>query len=78
MFKMFTFAEVVKYAQTLGYSQEDIEITRICSEYDYDLDCEVAWDYEVSFGHECTEMWVWTFEDLDGQAIDYDHVTWED
>ena len=26
MFKMFTFAEVVKYAQTLGYSQEDIEI----------------------------------------------------
>lgn len=78
MFKMFTFAEVVEYAQTLGYSEEDIEVVRVCSEYDYDLDRETAWEYEVSFGHDYTEMWVWTFEDLDGQAIDYDHVTWED
>ena len=77
-FHYFTLEEVYQYAEKMGYSQEDIEITRICSEYDYDLDCEVAWDYEVSFGHEYTEMWFWTFEDLTQPAIDYDHLTWED
>lgn len=78
MFKMFTFAEVVEYAQTLGYSKEDIEIVRVCTEYDYDLERETAWEYEVSFGHEDTEVWLWTFEDLDEQAVDYEHLVWED
>lgn len=78
MFKPFTFEEVVKYAESLGYSREDIEIKKVCIEYDYDLDEEIGWEYQVSFGHEYTEVWSWTFEDLDSEAIDYDHLIWED
>ena len=78
MFKTFTFKEVVEYAKSLGYSREDIEIKKVCVEYDYDLDKEVGWEYQVSFGHEYTEVWSWTFEDLDSEAIDYDHLIWED
>ena len=63
----FTLEEVYQYAEKMGYSREDVAIE--C----YDED-----EYEVSFGHEYTEVWSWDFEDLDGQAIDYDHVTWED
>ena len=66
-FHYFTLEEVYQYAEKMGYSREDVAIER------YDED-----EYEVSFGHEYTEMWVWTFEDLDEQAIDYDHLTWED
>jgi len=66
-FHYFTLEEVYQYAEKMGYSREDVAIE--C----YDED-----EYEVSFGHEYTEMWVWTFEDLDEQAIDYDHLTWED
>ena len=78
MFKPFTFEEVVEYAKSLGYSREDIEIKKVCVEYDYDIDEEVGWEYQVSFGYEYTEVWSWTFEDLDSEAIDYDHSIWED
>ena len=66
-FHYFTLEEVYQYAEKMGYSREDVAIE--C----YDKD-----EYEVSFGHEYTEMWVWTFEDLIQPAIDYDHLTWED
>lgn len=75
---MFTLKEVKEFAATKGYTEEEIEIKKYCSEYDWDSDLEIAWDYEVSFGHEYTEVWSWTFEDLDGTAIDYEHMVWED
>lgn len=78
MFKPFTFEEVVAYAESLGYTRDCIEVRKYCSEYDYDLDAEVDWEYEVSFGHEYTETWSWTFEDLNEEAVDYEHTTWED
>lgn len=62
----------------MGYEREDVEIKKICCEYDWGLNQEVAWEYEVSFGYEYTEAWVWTFEDLEATAIDYEHEVWED
>ena len=78
MFEYFTLEQVYEYAERLGYGREDVEVERYCSEYDWDLEQEVAWEYQVSFGHECTEAWVWTFEDLEEQATDYEHMVWED
>lgn len=78
MFHHYTLEEVYDYAVRMGYDREDVEVERMCVEYDYDLDHEVAWEYQVSFGHEGTEMWVWSFEDLDEQAYDYEHQVWED
>lgn len=66
-FYYFTLEEVYQYAEKMGYSREDVAVE--C----YDED-----EYEVSFGHEYTEMWVWTFEDLTQPAVDYEHITWED
>lgn len=77
MFKPFTFEEVVKYAESLGYSREDIEIEEDYS-YHYEDDLEVLEGYEVSFGHECTEVWSWYFKDLAQPATEYDHLVWED
>ena len=73
-FHYFTLEEVYEYAERLGYTRDDVVIERQCCEYDWDLDKEVAWDYEVSFGHEYTELWVWTFENLEQPATDYEHV----
>lgn len=66
-FHYFTLEEVYQYAEKMGYSREDVQI-----------DCYDEDEYEVSFGHEYTEMWIWDFEDLTQPAIDYDHLTWED
>lgn len=77
-FHYFSLEEVYQYAESKGYSREDVSIERVCTEYDYDLDQEVAWEYEVSFGHEYSEMWSWSFESLDQVAWDYDHSVWED
>lgn len=60
-----TIEEIKEYAKTLGYDEE-LDI----------LDCDDY--YEVSFGHEYTQMWVWYFDDLDGQSSDFDHLVWED
>lgn len=78
MFHYFTLEEVYEYAERMGYAREDVEIERVCVEYDWNQMKEVAWDYEVSFGHEGTEVWVWTFEDLEGVSVDYEHGVWED
>lgn len=78
MFEYFTLEQVYEYAERLGYEREDVEVEQYCSEYDYDLDQEVAWEYQVSFGHMYVEAWVWTFEDLEAQATDYEHIVWED
>jgi hypothetical protein len=76
-FHYFTLEEVYQYAEKMGYSREDVEILEDSS-YDYDNDLEILEGYEVSFGHECTEMWSWYFEDLTQPATEYDHLTWED
>lgn len=68
MFHYFTLPEVYDYAAKMGYSKEDVEIQ--FSEYD-----EV---WEVSFGHEYTEVWFWEFESLDAPATWYEHQEWED
>ena len=78
MFEYFTLEQVYEYAERLGYGREDVDVERVCVEYDYDLEQEVAWEYQVSFGHEYTEAWVWTFEDLAEPATDYNHLVWED
>lgn len=76
-FHYFTLEEVYKYAEEMGYFREDVEI-EADSSYDYDNDLEILEGYEVSFGHEYTEMWSWYFEDLTQPATEYDHLTWED
>lgn len=73
MFHPFSLEEVYEYAVSMGYSREDVDIERVCSRYDYDLEQEVDWEYQVSFGHECGPLWFWIFHDLDGVAVDYDH-----
>ena len=78
MFHHYTLEEVYEYAEQKGYGREEVDIERRCVEYDWDLEQEVAWEYEVSFGHEYTQVWVWTFEDLEATAIDYEHVVWGD
>ena len=78
MFHYFTLEEVYDYAERLGYAREDVEIRRECAEYDYELEEEVDWQYEVSFGHEYTEVWFWVFDDLSEPARDYEHAVWED
>jgi hypothetical protein len=66
MFKPFTLEDVKEYAVKMGYEVEDIEIQ------------EDGGEYEVSFGHEYTEVWVWTFDDLEDVATDYEHAVWDD
>lgn len=66
MFHYFTLPEVYAYALQMGYTHEDVEVT---DDEGY---------YEVSFGHEYTEMWCWEFESLDAPAVDYEHMVWED
>lgn len=78
MFHYFTLEEVYKYAEKLGYSKEQVEIKKVCTGYDYELEQEIEWEYEVSFGHEWTEAWVWSFESLDEPAVDYEHYIVED
>lgn len=78
MFHYFVLEEVYDYAEEMGYSREEVEVERVCVEYDYDREEEVAWEYEVSFGHEDSEMWVWQFDDLSEPACAYDHVVCED
>jgi hypothetical protein len=66
MFKPYAMEDVRAYAVKMGYAAEDIEI-----EYSGD-------EYQVRFGHEYTEIWEWSFDDLKGLATDYDHIVWED
>lgn len=75
-FHYFTLEEVYQYAEKMGYSREDVEIEEDYSYYEDDL--KVLEGYEVSFGHEYTEMWSWYFEDLTQPATEYDHLVWED
>ena len=77
MFHYYTLEEVYNYAEKLGYSREDVEIVKELG-YDYDKEEEILLGYEVGFGHEYTETWVWEFENLDECAIDYEHMIWED
>ena len=76
-FHYFTLEEVYKYAEQMGYSREDVEIKEYYF-YSYEDGSKTLEGYEVFFGHECTEMWSWYFEDLTQPATDYDHLTWED
>lgn len=69
MFKPFTLTDVYAYAAERGYTREDVEIRL----YEY-LDGTVT--YTVEFGVEYTEMWSWEFDDLDGEATDYEHLVW--
>lgn len=78
MMKAFSLEEVYEYAEKMGYSREDVNIEKVCCQYDYDLEEEVDWDYEVSFGHIYSEYWSWSFKDLDGVAFDYEHEVVED
>lgn len=66
MFHYFTLSEVYAYALQMGYTREDVEIVD-AGEY-----------YDVSFGHEYTEMWCWEFDSLDAPAVYYEHMVWED
>jgi len=73
--KEMTLAQVEELAKEYGY---EVEVEKVCVEYDWEREEEVKWEYQVSFGHECTEEWVWMFEDLDGVSYDCDHVVWQD
>ena len=77
MFRPFTLEDVYAYAEAQGYKKESVGIEKYCVECD-EFDNEIAWEYEVSFGHEYTEYWVWTFEDLSKTATDYYHEIVED
>lgn len=66
MFRYFVLEEVYEYAEQMGYSRDDVEV-----EYD-------GSEYEVSFGVDCSEVWVWEFEDLSMPAVDYEHCVWGD
>ena len=76
--KLYSLKQIYKYAEKLGFSADEIEIRKDCVEYDYEKNEEVAFEYEVFFGHEYTEVWSWTFENLEEKAIDFDHIVWED
>lgn len=76
-FHYFTLEEVYHYAESLGYTREDVEITEDLG-YDYDAEAEFLLGYYVGFGHEYTETWTWYFEDLTQQAVEYDHDVVED
>lgn len=78
MFTYYTLEQVYEYAERMGYEREDVMIEQYCSEYDYDLDQEVGYEYQVWFGQEYTETWTWIFEDLEAPAIDYEHEVGED
>lgn len=76
-FHYFTLEEVYDYAESLGYTREDVEITEDLG-YDYDTDTQFRLGYYVGFGHEYTETWTWYFEDLDQPSVEYDHDVEED
>ena len=76
-FNYFTLEEVYAYAERLGYSSEKVGIKEQPG-YDYDNNIDLVLGYEVSFGHEYTEVWVWEFEDLSQPAVDYEHIVWKD
>ena len=78
MFHYFTLEEVYQYAESCGYSREDVTIERVEDEYDWETDQVLSWVYEVSFGREYTETWTWVFDSLESVAVDYLHQTWED
>ena len=77
-FHPFTLAEVYAFASEHGYAPEDVTGERVCCEWSEDYEQELAWQYEVSFGHEYTEVWEWVFDDLDSVAVEYEHYEWED
>lgn len=77
-FHYFTLEEVYEYAERMGFSHEDVKVQRVCCEYDWESEQELDWEYWVSFGHEYTETWEWTFDDLEQPAVDYVHEVVED
>ena len=71
-FSYFTLAQIYEYAEKMGFAQKDVEISK-------ETFLDGSAEYVVSFGHEYTEQWIWTFEEsLDGQSVDYEHELWED
>ncbi len=74
----FTLDQVYAYAEEQGYTRADVAVERVCCAWSEDYEQELAWQYEVSFGHEYTEVWEWTFDELDGTAVEYEHYEWED
>lgn len=77
MFKYFTLEQVYEYAERMGYEREDVEI-KVRTDFDWNTEEWYLVGYEVSFGQEYTEVWTWTFEDLEESATGYDHLVWED
>lgn len=65
MFHYFSLEEVYAYAEKMGFSREQVGIEEYSDDYGV--------EYEVSFGYEYGDRWIWTFESLDGVAIEYDH-----
>lgn len=59
------------------------EIYALAKELGYEVNLSVSEDPEeyysrVWFGREYTEEWYWDFEDLCGQAVDFQYSDWED
>lgn len=78
MFHYFSLEEVYQYAEQKGFDREDVIIEKVCVDYDYELQQEMAWEYEVSLGDDDSEQWMWWFDDLEEVATDYVHGVWED
>lgn len=78
MFAYFTLEQVYDYAERMGCPREDIEIKETVLDLDYEEDQELEWGYEVSFGHEYTEMWIWGFKNLEEPSVTYEHAVWDD
>ena len=60
-----TLAEIYAYAEEIGFTADDVEIDVF-----ENLDGEKS--YYVEIGHMYGDYWSWSFDDLDGRAIDFD------
>ena len=59
-----TLAEIYAYAEKIGFTANDVEI----DEYeDY---------FTVAVGDILEGHWWWTFEDIEGQAIEFEFEKW--
>ena len=72
--KNFTLEEVYKFAKSLGYSREQVELSDTSWEDEDGSEIQL-W---AEFGTEYTEMWSWLFHDYNEPADEYEHLTWED
>ena len=78
MFHNYTLKQVYEFAEKMGYNPKEVKIERVCVEYDYDLEKEIDFEYQVSFGNAYTESWFWAFDNLADPATYYEHSIWED